>query len=217
MNNEGNEKWMTQFEKLSFYEKQHNQQQQNPELHQQHHYEHHWRDIAPMTVSERQKMYLQNPRCFLDISDPQHPKYPVCPIGSTTPTEQGFDAAIRRARMQHNQKIINIAKERQKEYGFGETTQQFSPRKTRSSTLNENQKTTRTRSKSRNRLESGVNKTTTRKRTVHKRKVKKEPKVVKSPRSIIKQEGSIKKQTKLTFNSNKNKTKTIPNRDQLLA
>ncbi len=191
-----NQDWLTQFDKLSLYH------------HHQPTYAHHWRDIAPMTVDERQKMYLENPKCFLDISDPSHPKYPVCPLGSTTPTAQGFDAAIRRARMQGNQQIIKLAEERQKEYAF-------SPRRTRSSV--------NLKGKNMKKMENNppltlthTKKLSVRKRQRIKREPKKEPKIITSstPRSIIKKEGSIKKETRININTEKNKTKTIPNRHQ---
>jgi len=64
-----------------------------------------WRDIAPMTTADRKKMDQENPRCFLDHSDPSRPKYPICPRGSTKPTHQGIEAARKRAILQRNTKI----------------------------------------------------------------------------------------------------------------
>jgi hypothetical protein len=59
----------------------------------------HWRDIAPMTSRERLAMDKKNPECFLVHSDPQRPKYPICPKGSTKPSQKGRAAARARANM----------------------------------------------------------------------------------------------------------------------
>ncbi len=68
-----------------------------------------WRDMAPMKTEDRLKMDQKDPWCFLDHSDPNRPKYPVCPSGSDKPTCQGVEAALRRARMTHNQAVVTKA------------------------------------------------------------------------------------------------------------
>lgn len=68
-----------------------------------------WKDIAPMRRFDRLKMNKDNKYCFLDHSDPNKPKYPICPNHTTYPTCQGVNAALKRARMQKNVKIIQKA------------------------------------------------------------------------------------------------------------
>jgi hypothetical protein len=77
-----------------------------------------WKDIAPMKTRDRLQMDKKAPWCFLDHSDPDRPKYPICPKNSVTPTKQGIDAALHRARMQNNTTIIKKALEMQEKTKF---------------------------------------------------------------------------------------------------
>ncbi len=185
----------------------------------------HWRDIAPMTRSARQKMYAQAPWCFLDISDPEHPKYPICPEGSINPTSQGLDAAVRRARMLGKQSIIHKGQELQMKYGFPVTSGGTITRSNKMKVENVGVK-----KENINKEKNTVKKETTTKRESHNRinterlsisrsrnsRSKTPKKLAKSknesPRSIIKKEGSVKKESHININTTKNKTKRIPKR-----
>jgi hypothetical protein len=65
-----------------------------------------WKQLTAMKISDRRQMPKH---CFLDNSDPAHPKYPTCFTGSDQPSCTGLQAAIQRGRMQHNQRVVQRA------------------------------------------------------------------------------------------------------------
>jgi hypothetical protein len=72
---------------------------------------HHWRDVTPMTKSERSKM---PPHCLLD---PEDLKYPVCKKNSEQISCEGLSAAKKRATLQRNEIIVYKASRLQKAIG----------------------------------------------------------------------------------------------------
>lgn len=77
-----------------------------------------WKDLAPKTKEEREKMMKHcGPSCFLD---PDNLAYPICPKSnirkkSCKPTQQGIKAAYSRAIAVQNTKVIALARKAMKD------------------------------------------------------------------------------------------------------
>lgn len=74
-----------------------------------------WGMLAPLKSEARHKLRSNcGDGCFLD---PEREKYPICEkcnenTCSCKPTKQGVQAALNRARMQKNDKILKLAKKK---------------------------------------------------------------------------------------------------------
>ncbi len=64
-----------------------------------------WREMVPMSRKKRVSKAKKSPHCFLDLSDPKYPRYPICKIGSSRISCQGLLAAKKRAVLQRNSTI----------------------------------------------------------------------------------------------------------------
>jgi hypothetical protein len=61
-----------------------------------------WREMVPMSTKKRVAKAKKAPHCFLDLSDPKRPKYPICKAGSSRISCQGLASAKKRAILQKN-------------------------------------------------------------------------------------------------------------------
>jgi hypothetical protein len=55
-----------------------------------------------MSTKKRVTKAKKAPHCFLDLSDPKRPKYPICKTGSSRISCQGLASAKKRAILQKN-------------------------------------------------------------------------------------------------------------------
>jgi hypothetical protein len=74
-----------------------------------------WRDQVPMAHKKRLAKAKIAPHCFLDLSDANHPKYPICKSKSSKISCQGLVAAKKRATLQRNETIKRRATNLQKD------------------------------------------------------------------------------------------------------
>ncbi len=72
-----------------------------------------WRDERPKSMAERKSM---NPNCFLDRSDPNNLKYPICSAGTEKISCSSVIAAKRRAAQWKNQEVLAKAEELNQRY-----------------------------------------------------------------------------------------------------
>jgi hypothetical protein len=64
-----------------------------------------WREMVPMSTKKRVAKAKKAPHCFLDLSDPKHPRYPICKTGSSRISCQGLASAKKRAILQRNETV----------------------------------------------------------------------------------------------------------------